>query len=173
MAMNNRVIALACAALAFTALVCPSAAAAERWSGDGISWELPEGWKQQEGNSPLRFAEINTGDNLVLVVSRFPGDVGGTLANVNRWRAQLNLKPVDEKELGKVTKPVQAGSTQALLVDFTSDSGEQRMLGLILPDKKNQRTWFFKLTGPAKKLGERAEKFEQLVKSVRLAGDSK
>ncbi|HZN69194.1 MAG TPA: hypothetical protein VFB66_28205 [Tepidisphaeraceae bacterium] len=171
--MNNRVILLACATLVCLSAAAERILAAERWSGDGISWELPEGWKQREGNSPLRFAEINTGDDVVLVVSRFPGDVGGTLANVNRWRAQLNLKPIDEKELGKVTKAVQAGSTQALQVDLTSDSGEQRMLGLILPDKKNQRTWFFKLTGPAKQLGERAEKFEQLVKSVRLAGDPK
>ena len=159
--------------LALTALICLPASAAERWSGDGISWELPEGWRQQEGNSPLRFAEIDTGDKLVLVVSRFPGDVGGTLANVNRWRAQLGLQPVAENELAKVTKPVEAGSASALLVDLTSESGEQRMLGLILPDKKNDRTWFFKLTGPAKQIGERAEKFNQLVKSVRLSGDEK
>jgi hypothetical protein len=170
--MRNRLIRLACAVVVCLCGAVP-ATAAERWAGDGISWELPDGWRQQEGNSPLRFAEIDTGDKLVLVASRFPGDVGGTLANVNRWRAQLGLKPVGEGELSKVTRPVEAGGAKALVVDLTSEAGDQRMLGLILPDKQNDRTWFFKLTGPAKQVGERAEKFDQLVKSVRLGGEKK
>jgi hypothetical protein len=166
--MRNRTTPLCCAVI-----LCLATLAADRWAGDGISWELPDGWTQQQGNSPLRFAEIDTGDSLVLVVSRFPGDVGGTLANVNRWRAQLGLKPISQQELGKVTQRVETGSGPALLVDLTSDSGEQRMLGLILPDKSSDRTWFFKLTGPAKPIADRAEKFQQLARSVKLQDNEK
>lgn len=145
-------------------------AAAERWNGDGISWQTPDGWTQKQGSSEFRFAEIDMGGGLTLVVSRFPGDVGGTLANVNRWRGQLQLPPVKADELDKVTKKVNAGEATALVTDFASQDGGQRMLGAILPDEKSGRTWFFKVTGPAKGVGEQLEKFHQFVQSVRLGG---
>src|SRR5829696_2512725 len=66
----------------------------KRWSGEGISWELPEGWKLDEKPVAMRFATINIAAEpkpLQLTVTRFPGDVGGTLANVNRWRMQIGL----------------------------------------------------------------------------------
>jgi hypothetical protein len=144
--------------------------AAERWTGDGISWQTPDGWTQNPGSSEFRFAQIALGDGLTLVVSRFPGDVGGTLANVNRWRGQLQLPPVSAGDLEKVTKKVKAGDVTALITDFTNEAGDQRMLGAILPDEKGGRTWFFKVTGAAKAVGERAEKFQKFVESVRLDG---
>ena len=163
--MLSRYAALGC--LVAMSLIAP-ALAAERWNGDGISWQTPEGWTQKQGSTEFRFAQIDLGDNLTLVVSRFPGDVGGTLANINRWRMQLQLPPIDAAGVEKATKKVQAGDATALITDMTGESGEQRMLGAILPDEKAGRTWFFKVTGPAKVVGERAEKFEQFVRSVRL-----
>jgi hypothetical protein len=153
---------------ALLTLALASVAFADRWTGDGISWQAPEGWTQKQGSSEFRFAQIDAGDNLIVVVSRFPGDVGGTLANVNRWRAQLQLPPIAADELDKSTKKVQAGDATALLTDMTNAAGDQRMLGAILSDPKGGRTWFFKLTGPAKAVGERAEKFQQFVQSVRI-----
>ena len=147
-----------------------SAVAAERWGSDGISWQTPAGWTQKQGSTEFRFAQIDLGGDLTLVVSRFPGDVGGTLANVNRWRGQLQLPPVKADELDKVTKKVNTGDGTALTTDFTSPDGNQRMLGAILPDEKNGRTWFFKVTGPAKAVGEQTGKFEEFLQSVRLGG---
>lgn len=147
--------------------------AADRWTGDGISWETPEGWTQKQGASEFRFAQIDMGNELMLVVSRFPGDVGGTLANVNRWRGQLQLPPIGAADLEKVTKKVQAGDTTVLVTDFKNEAGDQRMLGAILTDDKAKRTWFFKVTGPAKAVEERVEKFHQFVQSVRLGGAGK
>jgi hypothetical protein len=148
-------------------LIAP-AFAAERWSGDGISWQTPEGWTQKKESTEFRFAQIDLGDNLLLVVSRFPGDVGGNLANVNRWRGQLQLPPIKADELDKVTKKVQAGDTTAILTDFTNAAGDQRMLGAIVPDEKGKQTWFFKVTGPAKAVGGQTEKFQKFVESVKL-----
>ena len=166
--MRTRYAVAACvAALVFVA----PAPAAERYNGDGISWQTPEGWTQKQSAGQMRFAEVDMGGGLTLVVSRFPGDVGGTLANVNRWRMQLQLPPVRAEELDKVVKKVSAGDATALVTDFTSQDGGQRMLGAILPDEKNGRTWFFKVTGEAKAVGERVEKFHQFVQSVKLGGE--
>lgn len=153
-----------------TLLAITPTSAADRWTGDGISWETPEGWTQKQGASEFRFAQIDMGDELVLVVSRFPGDVGGTLANVNRWRGQLQLPPIGAGELEKAVKKVQAGEATALVTDFKNEAGDQRMLGAILADDAAKRTWFFKVTGPAKAVEERVEKFHQFVQSVRLGG---
>ena len=155
------------AAVLGLSLLAP-AFAAERWSSDGISWQTPEGWTQKKESTEFRFAQIDLGDNLLLVVSRFPGDVGGNLANVNRWRGQLQLPPIKADELDKVTKKVQAGDTTAILTDFTNAAGDQRMLGAIVPDEKGKQTWFFKVTGPAKAVGGQTEKFQKFVESVKL-----
>lgn len=160
--------------LLFVTLISPApSSAADRWTGDGISWETPEGWTQKQGSSEFRFAQIDLGDELVLVVSRFPGDVGGTLANINRWRGQLQLPPVGAADLEKAAKKVQAGEATALVADFKNEAGDQRMLGAILADDAAKRTWFFKVTGPAKAVEERVEKFHQFVQSVRLGGAGK
>src|SRR5687767_4020413 len=164
--MQRRFVIAAVLALS----VIAPALAAERWSGDGISWQTPEGWTQKKESTEFRFAQIDLGDNLLLVVSRFPGDVGGNLANVNRWRGQLQLPPTKADELEKVTKKVQAGDATAILTDFTSEAGDQRMLGAIVPDEKGGRTWFFKVTGPAKAVETQAEKFQKFVESVKLEG---
>ena len=155
--------------LAALSIVAPLIGA-DRFTGDGISWQTPEGWTQKQGSSEFRFAQIDLGDDLTMVVSRFPGDVGGTLANVNRWRGQLQLAPVKADELEKVTKRVSAGDATALVTDFTSQDGRQRMLGAMLKDDRNGRTWFFKVTGDPKKVGDRVEKFQQFVQSVKLDG---
>jgi hypothetical protein len=38
-----------------------------------------------------------------VAISHFPGDVGGDLANVNRWRQQVALPPIDEAGLAVST----------------------------------------------------------------------
>ena len=57
-------------------------------SGDGLSWQAPAGWAQKPAGA-MRKASYSVpgsdGDS-DLSVTAFPGDVGGELANVNRWR---------------------------------------------------------------------------------------
>src|SRR5688500_16131105 len=84
----------------------PSTAAAP--SEPGGPWKVPAGWRQDARQRPMRFATflIGEGDAAVEVaVSQFPGDVGGLLANVNRWRGQVGLAPVTEAELPSIVQP--------------------------------------------------------------------
>jgi len=83
-----------------------------------------------------------------LAITAFPGTVGGELANVNRWRGQLQLPPLDEAGLATATTRFNVHGLPVVLVDFAGGAdGSVHLVGAIVPYQ--DATWFFKLTGPA------------------------
>jgi len=164
-------------AVALAALVCsPLLLAADkpkdggkRWSGEGISWELPEGWKLDDKPAPMRFATILVPAEpkpLQLTVSRFGGDAGGMLANINRWRGQIGLAPVSEEDLPKQIKDVETAGAKASVADMENPHTKQRLIGVILP--AGEQTWFFKLTGPSASVAPHKDKLTTFLKSVKV-----
>jgi hypothetical protein len=119
-------------------------------AGAGLTWSAPAHWKPKAA-SAMRKASFDipgadgTGD---LSITAFPGDVGGELANVNRWRGQIGLPPLGENALATSTTRLEQNGLTFTVVDFVSSSGEKpaRILGAIVPF--NGSTWFVKLTGP-------------------------
>jgi hypothetical protein len=143
----------------------------KRWSGQGISWELPEGWKLDDKSAPMRFATILIPAEpkpLQLTVSRFPGDVGGTLANINRWRMQIGLPGVSEADLAKQIKEVETAGGKASVADMENPETKQRLIGVILP--AGEQTWFFKLNGPTAAVAPHKDKLTTFLKSVKVEG---
>lgn len=131
--------------------------------GSEPRWEVPGSWKQvAPGQMQIaRFAVQKDGAGAEVFVSVFPNDTGGTLANVNRWRRQLKLAEVDEKELATLVTPLDPASPNAVLVDLTNDS--QRMLGAIVP--RGNQWWFYKLLGASTAVGAERENFIRFAKS--------
>ncbi|HXX94382.1 MAG TPA: hypothetical protein VEN81_12170 [Planctomycetota bacterium] len=85
-----------------------------------VTWTLPAGWTTEPGSgdrrSTLRFG---SGDpRLEVSVVRLPGDAGGILQNVNRWRGQLGLDPIGEAALASQSTPIELPGSKALLVDL-------------------------------------------------------
>ena len=90
-----------------------------------LQYKLPPGW-QEKPLSPMRLASFKTiGPNEketdVSVVS-LPGMAGGDLANVNRWRGQVKLPPIDEDALAQTAEHVQTNGHNYLVVDLVSDA---------------------------------------------------
>lgn len=113
-----------------------------------LKWEAPAHWQAKPATA-LRKATYTlpgvAGDSAELAVTAFPGAVGGELANINRWRGQLQQPPIPEAALaGAVTRLTVRGLPVAV-VEF-SGAGGQRLLGAIVTH--GEATWFFKLTGP-------------------------
>jgi hypothetical protein len=140
--------------------------------GDELVWTAPADWESVPPVSPRKATYIIHGDkdakaDLSIIV--FPGVAGGELANLNRWRSQLQLPDVTDPDatLG-VTHQEQAG-LKLTLVDFASlpPALSQRMLGVIVPTGAN--TWFFKLSGPADLLDQAKGAFADFVKTIRPA----
>jgi hypothetical protein len=121
---------------------------------DTPTWSVPKGWTEQKG-APMRLATFVTGEGekkVDVAVTVFPGDVGGNLANVNRWRSQIGLAPIDDAQLKKdLTEVPTAGAGTALVADLTSTYKSKRLLGAILP--RPNRTFFIKTLGSAEPVG--------------------
>ncbi len=115
-------------------------------------WSVPPGWQEVPPTQMLVAKFLltgKTGGKGEVTVSVFPGTVGGTLANVNRWRGQIGLPPVPESELPKLTQSLDVAGGKATVVDMGGQdprNGQKtRLIGVIFPQEG--RTWFYKLTG--------------------------
>ena len=135
-------------------------------------WEVPAGW-QEQAPGPMVLARFAVGDSngkAEVTVSAFPGDTGGLLANVNRWRGQLGLPPVEEPELEKLVKPLDAPAGKATLVDMTGTDRKTgqpaRLIGAILP--RGGQTWFFKMLGDAQVAEREKAAFLKFIQSTKL-----
>ena len=71
-------------------------------SGAGLTWTAPATWVSKPA-SAMRKATYtvngDAGETADLSITAFPGDVGGELANVNRWRGQIQLPPLSAADL--------------------------------------------------------------------------
>ena len=119
--------------------------------GVGLSWTAPAQWQGQTATGMRKATfQVTGGDGTVaeLAVTAFPGDVGGELANVNRWRGQLQLPPLAAADLPATVTRLSPPGLQVAVVEFTGGpaAAPQRLLGAIVP--VGDATWFFKFTGP-------------------------
>jgi hypothetical protein len=136
-----------------------------------VSWTLPADWRQVPHKPQLQYAAFATADGdqspQVTVSFLFPNSPGATdlLLNVNRWRGQLGLDQLaDPAELNNLVQTTRASATPIQWVDMTSPAG-QRMRAAIVP--REDRIWFFKMTGPASAVESQKEAFDTFVKSAK------
>jgi hypothetical protein len=90
--------------------------------------------------------------------------VGGDLANVNRWRGQIELPPVAESELAPMVTKITAGPKTIQMIDCTGPK-VRCAVGWV---SHGGHTWFFKLTGPDALVGTEKAKFAAFLESVRF-----
>ena len=136
--------------------------------GVGLSWSAPANWQSQTPTAMRKATYTVAGaDNTgaELSVTAFPGDVGGELANVNRWRGQLQLTPYGEAELAPAVTRLEVHVLAVALVDFIGGpANDQRLLGAIVPLR--DATWFFKFTGPPALIEQEQAAFLSLINSL-------
>ncbi len=137
-------------------------------AGGGLGWTVPKGWTEERGGG-IRYASFKvpvkgTVDASVVVL---PGAAGGELANVNRWRGQIGLEPLDEAALASARKTIATKAGPLKVYDFTSGgaSGKRLVAGLA---EIEGNTWFVKLTGDAAAVGAARQDFMKLLGSLRL-----
>ena len=131
------------------------------------TWQVPSNWKKTKGSS-IRLASFSVsaqnGKKLDISVTSFPGDVGGLLANVNRWVGQIGLPPVDQSLLEKYTTPITLAGEPAHLIEAYGQ--EQGLLAGALFLKKE--AWFFKLQGDQVLAKKEKENFTAFLQSIAL-----
>ncbi|HSU85248.1 MAG TPA: hypothetical protein VLI42_00815, partial [Chthoniobacterales bacterium] len=94
------------------------------------------------------------------------------LANVNRWRGQVNLGPIDQVTLAKTAEHVQANGHDFLVVDLASEAplGEkkekERILAAIL--NETDHSWFIKMTGETDTVASQKSAFTNFLQSLKI-----
>ena len=99
-------------------------------------------------------------------VVALPGDSGGELANVNRWRGQIALPPTDEAGMAAARTTLTTKAGPASLYDFTG-TGAVRTRLIAVALNAGGTTWFFKLMGDAAATESARPAFLTLLKELR------
>jgi hypothetical protein len=136
------------------------------------AFEVPKGWKEVEAGAVASAQfQIKEKDRLatVLVVA-LSGDGGGMAANVNRWRAQVGLEALAEKDALKSLTSINVDGIAGHSLDLTGADAPDKVtmrIRVVIVTRGDQ-TWYFKLMGPASLVAEQASAFDGFIKSVRF-----
>lgn len=140
-----------------------------------LQYVLPSNW-QEKPLAPMRVASFNiaapNGKQVDLSIVSLAGEAGGDLANVNRWRDQVKLPPIDEAGLQQSAEHIKVNDHDFLVVDLagTEAIGEQnekqRILAAILDAKG--RSWFIKMTGEEAAVASQKSAFADFLRSLKL-----
>jgi hypothetical protein len=138
-------------------------------AGESLAWEAPAAWKSKPASAMRKgsYTVPGAGAESDLSITAFPGDVGGELANVNRWRGQVGLSPLQSGELESSVSRVEANGLKFTVVELApkGDANATAILGAIVPFGGS--TWFFKLMGPGAAVKGSRPAFIEFLHSVR------
>ncbi|MGA1205590.1 MAG: hypothetical protein ACO3ZW_07260 [Opitutales bacterium] len=141
----------------------------------GFAFEAPVGWTSKPPSSMvlLSFQAGQPPQNMAdVTVSAFPGDVGGQVANINRWRRQVGLQPVDEvTAAGLVTEREISGfpAWQVSLIGPIDASRVGEPVKMVVAAVAHDgKTWFFKLMGGESGVNDELASYEAFLTSVQF-----
>ena len=132
-----------------------------------IRWKAPEGWAEVPPSS-MRYASFSaSGENgakIDISIVTFPGDGGSDADNVNRWRRQIGLGPIDDKAVATLIVPMRPNDIDFSTLDMTGD--DSRVVAAWA--RHQDRSWFFKMTGPSAAIEKEKPNFVKFIQSVRF-----
>lgn len=134
-------------------------------AGAKVTWTAPEGWEELSTTQAMRIATFKA-KGVEIAVTAFPGDVGGMLANINRWRGQIGLAAVADADLPGIVTEVQQSPSKVSITSMTGSQGQQ-MLGAIVAPGDGQ-TWFVKATATPAEIDAIRASLEAFAKSFTM-----
>jgi len=137
--------------------------------GHSLVWQAPTHWVEKPASAMRRGSFVITGEDGAsadMAITAFPGDVGGDLANINRWRGQIQLPPLSAEELPGTLTTVRGDGLSLTIVEMANPDAApaQRILGGLASFEGN--TWFFKLMGPDALVAAEKTAFINFLKTV-------
>jgi hypothetical protein len=137
---------------------------------DSLTWAAPAHWVAKAPGQMRKGSFAIKGDagaDADLSITAFPGDTGGLLANLNRWRGQISLAPLAAGELETSLQHFDGAGLHFEVVDFagTANGTPTRILGAVL--SRPGETWFFKLMGPDALVAAQKNDFLEFLRSVK------
>ena len=144
-----------------------AAAPPQTTSAPPIKWKTPLGWTEVPPSS-MRYASFSApadeGGKIDISIVTFLGDGGSDADNVNRWRGQMGLSPVDENAVTSQVAPLKTGDTTF----STTDIAGNKTRTIAAWTRRDGRVWFFKATGPNAAIEKEKPNFVKFIESVRF-----
>jgi hypothetical protein len=138
------------------------------------SFKAPADWHELDHQAPPRALAFDIGsgaDKVELVVTQFPqNDVGPFMANVNRWRQQIGLGPVNDLKSVSM-EDFTVGAAPAMLFDFDNQAANPPKGMLVCLAAEGNEFWFFKMTGPLTAVKAQHNAFVNFLHSVEFNGE--
>jgi hypothetical protein len=136
-------------------------------SAPQIKWKTPEGWTEVAPSS-MRYASFSApaddGGKIDISIVTFLGDGGSDADNVNRWRGQMGLAPVDASTVTSQVAPLKTADTTFSTTDIAGDKTRT----IAAWTRRDGRVWFFKANGPNGAVEKEKPKFVKFIESVRF-----
>lgn len=115
-----------------------------------VTWTSPSTWTPVKSEQAMRVATYHAGGDpgVEISLAAFPGDVGGPLANVNRWRNQVGLPPATDADLPTMLESSDVKGVKVSTLRIKGAQGQDMLAAMITPG--DGQTWFVKaLAAPA------------------------
>lgn len=132
-----------------------------------IKWNIPAGWTEVPPSS-MRYASFsaaaNNGNKVDISVVTFPGEGGSDTDNMNRWRGQIGLPPIDESAVTSQVTPLKTRDATFSTTDIAGADART----IAAWTHHNGRVWFFKATGPNPAVEKEKPNFVKFIESVRF-----
>ena len=109
-------------------------------------------------------APADEGGKIDISVVTFPGDGGSDADNINRWRGQMGLAPVDASTVTSQVAPLKTADTTFSTTDIAGDKTRT----IAAWTRRDGRVWFFKATGPTAAVEKEKPNFVKFIESVRF-----
>jgi hypothetical protein len=116
----------------------------------------------------MRYASFSApaedGAKVDISVVTFPGDGGNDADNINRWRGQIGLGPLDPNVVTSQVAPLKTADTTFSTTDIVGD--KRRTIAAWT--RRDGRVWFFKATGPHTAVEKEKPNFVKFIESIRF-----
>lgn len=141
-------------------------------AGAGLTWTGASHWQPKPASGMRKGTFTITGEGGAtadLAITAFPGDVGGEVANVNRWRSQIQLPPLSPEEAARSIERLEYNGLKIGFVEMAGSGADAtRVLGAMVPYEG--ATWFFKLTGPDTLVAKEKGAFLEFLRTLKPSG---
>jgi hypothetical protein len=115
----------------------------------------------------MRLVSFGTGKETECYLTVFPGAAGGFTQNLNRWRGQMGLPPLDDTGIAGLPRADFLGAKVALLEAKGAFEKHEGWLMLAMIGEKGDSSVFLKMIGPEAEVSAERERFLAFARSVR------
>lgn len=159
------------AAPAAAALMAGSDVQPQITTGLALRWKAPAQWQIKPAGSVRKgsYKVVGAGGaEADMAITAFPGDTGGLVANVNRWRSQVGLGEQTQAQIEAALEHLDVNGLHMDVVDVTGkgQTGPVRLLGAIVPHQG--QTWFFKMVGPEPVVAAERAAFTAFLRTIEV-----